>query len=99
MARSGKSEELQVVEGEHLPANPARLPRLRLGSIREVRRELIKVYGLAKAGRLPTQDASRLVFMLQALAGMIKDHELEQRIQVLEQRQEHEKTRTQNCYS
>lgn len=88
MARSGKSEELQVVEGEHLPANPARLPRLRLGSIREVRRELIKVYGLAKAGRLPTQDASRLVFMLQALAGMIKDHEIEARVEQLEASQD-----------
>ena len=99
MARSGKSEELQVVEGEHLPANPARLPRLRLGSIREVRRELIKVYAMAKSGRLATSDASRLAFLLQSLANMIKDSELEQRIEALEKRQENEKTRTQNCYS
>lgn len=88
MRDSGDDKAGQVVEGEHLPATPAREPRLRLGSIREVRRELVKVYSMAKQGRIATQDASRLVFMLQALAGMIKDDELEQRITALEKAQD-----------
>ena len=74
----------QAVEGELIPANPVR-SRLRLGSIREVRRELQKVYEEAKNGRISTQDGSRLVFMLQALAGMIRDSDLEERIKKLEQ--------------
>lgn len=78
-----------MVEGEHLPANPqARTPRLRLGSIREIRRELVKIYGLAKSGMMPTQDASRLTFMLQALSNMIRDSELEDRIAALEKKQD-----------
>ncbi len=88
MARSGDDKGGQVVEGEHLPAHPAREPRLRLGSIREIRRELVKVYSMAKQGRIATSDASRLTFMLQALAGMIKDDELERRIEALERQQD-----------
>ena len=91
MGDSGKSigndKNMEIIEGKHLPANPGREPRLRLGSIREVRRELVKVYAMAKSGKIATQDASRLVFMLQALAGMIKDDELESRILALEKAQ------------
>jgi len=74
----------QTVEGELIPANPVR-GRLRLGSIREVRRELQKVYEDAKNGRMSTQDAGRLTYILQALAGMIRDSDLEERIKKLEQ--------------
>ena len=74
----------QAVEGELIPANPVR-GRLRLGSIREIRRELQKIYELAKAGRMTTQDAGRLTYMLQALASMVKDSDLEERIKKLEQ--------------
>jgi hypothetical protein len=81
---SGNKKMTQAVEGELIPANPVR-SRLRLGSIREIRRELQKVYESAKAGRMSTQDGSRLVFMLQALAGMIRDSDLEERIKKLEQ--------------
>lgn len=75
----------QTVEGELIPANPVR-GRLRLGSIREVRRELQKVYESAKNGRMSTQDAGRLTYILQALANMVKDSDLEERIKKLEQR-------------
>lgn len=75
----------QPVEGELIPANPVRSTRLRLGSIREVRRELVKVYEDAKAGRMSTQDAGRLTYILQSLASMIRDSDLESRIQKLEQ--------------
>jgi hypothetical protein len=79
----------KAVEGKLIPANPAR-SRLRLGSIREVRRELQKVYESAKNGRMTTQDAGRLTYILQTLAGMIRDSDLEERIEKLEQR--HDKT-------
>jgi hypothetical protein len=85
MADSGNENLTQSVEGELIPANPVRSTRLRLGSIREVRRELQKVYEDAKAGRMTTQDAGRLTYILQALAGMIRDSDLEERIKKLEQ--------------
>jgi len=85
MADSGNENMTKAVEGELIPANPVRSTRLRLGSIREVRRELQKVYEDAKAGRMSTQDAGRLTYILQALAGMIRDSDLEERIKKLEQ--------------
>jgi hypothetical protein len=89
---SGKDRSIQVIEGEVIPANtPARTPRLRLGSIREIRRELVKIYEAAKSGKMPTQDASRLTFMLQTLSSMIKDSELEERISILEKKQNESK--------
>ncbi len=85
MTDSGNKKIMQAVEGELIPANPVR-SRLRLGSIREIRRELQKVYESAKAGRMSTQDAGRLTYILQALANMVKDSDLEERIKKLEQR-------------
>ncbi|SET47147.1 hypothetical protein SAMN05216326_12932 [Nitrosomonas marina] len=85
MVDSSNSKTGQVIEGKLLPASPVRSPKLRLGTIREVRRELVKVYEMAKTGVLPTQDAGRLTYMLQALAGMIRDSDLEERIKKLEQ--------------
>lgn len=85
----GDDESIEVVEGQVIPAKGAvaREPRLRLGSIREVRRELVKIYTMAKQGQIATQDASRLTFMLQALSNMIKDDEFERRIEALEKAQ------------
>lgn len=85
MVDSGNKKLTQAVEGELIPANPVR-SRLRLGSIREVRRELQKVYEDAKNGRMSTQDAGRLTYILQSLASMIRDSDLEERIKKLEQR-------------
>lgn len=69
------------VAGDRKPPTP----RLRLGSIREVRREMAKVYAEARAGDLPTSAATRLVYILNAISTLIRDSELEQRVQQLEQ--------------
>lgn len=84
MTDSGNENITQAVEGELIPANPVR-SRLRLGSIREVRRELVKIYEMAKAGSMSTQDAGRLTYILQSLAAMIRDSDLEERLKKLEQ--------------
>jgi hypothetical protein len=49
-----------------------------------VRYEIAKVYREARAGLMPTQEATRLVYMLIALGNMIKDSELEERVIQLE---------------
>ncbi len=85
MADSGNENMTKAVEGELIPANPVRSTRSRLGSIREIRRELVKIYEEAKTGRISTQDAGRLTYMLQTLVGMIRDSDLEERIKKLEQ--------------
>lgn len=77
------AKTVYVVEGELLPPVPTPA-KIRLNTVRECRRELAKVYADAKAGIIPTQDATRLTYMLNALATMIRDGELEDRVRALE---------------
>lgn len=84
MAGNGNSKKNQAIEGEVIPASPSPLPRIRLGTIRDCRREMAKLYTEARSGKLQTADAGRLVWMLQAIVGVIRDSELEKRIAALE---------------
>ena len=59
--------------------------RSRLTCVREVRREMAKVYSEARAGTLRTDVATRLVYILTQLSTLIRDSELEERVQQLEQ--------------
>lgn len=72
-----------VVEGELLSPLPTPA-KIRLNTVRECRRELAKVYAEAKAGRIATQDATRLCYLLTSIATMIRDGELEDRVRALE---------------
>lgn len=71
-----------AVTGVLLPPTPR--VRSRLTTIREVRREMAKVYAEARAGELRTDVATRLVYMLTQISNLIRDSELEQRVQQLE---------------
>ena len=67
------------------PPPPPATKRIRLGTVREVHRELQRVYREARGGRLPTQTATRLAYLLNLMAQMIVQSDLEARIEVLEQ--------------
>lgn len=69
-----------------LPAIPTPLPEkyIRLGSIRQIRGELAAIYRLAKGGRIPTSEATRLTYILTQLANLTVDSELADRIEALE---------------
>lgn len=56
----------------------------RLDSLTAVRRELAKLYKLARHGKIATQDAARLCFMLNTLATMIERDGLADRLIALE---------------
>ena len=79
-------KQQQAVEGELIVSNPtpSKSARPRLANIKDVRREIAAVYKEARTGIIPTQEATRLVYMLISLGNMIKDSELEQRITELE---------------
>jgi len=77
-----------------LPSPPP--PRVgRLNTLAGVRQELVRLYREARAGTLPTQEATRLTFILQAIAKIIEGHDLEARLNALEQRAAHARTHTQ----
>jgi len=62
-------------------------PRLRLNTIADVKREYRRLYVEARNGQITSGDASKLGYLLQALANLIADCDLEGRLGALESRQ------------
>ncbi len=83
---SGNKNSGKAIDGEVIPASPTpcKSTRLRLGNIKDVRREMATIYKEARTGKIPTQEATRLVYILISLGNMIKDTELEERLTTLE---------------
>jgi hypothetical protein len=66
------------------PGPAARLGPIRLTTVDEIRVEMAKVYREARRGKLPTEEATRLVYVLTQI---VKAHEvavIERRIEALE---------------
>ena len=85
----GNKKANNVLEGEVVTKST--LPRgvtykIRLANIGDVRLEVAKVYREARQNKIPAQQATRLVYILTALANMIRDSDLEERIKQLEER-------------
>lgn len=82
----------QALEGEHLPARGTPLPVKRphpLKTLRDVRREMARVYGECRRGTLNAADGSKLVYTLSQIGRIITDEkvlEIEQRMAALEAR-------------
>jgi hypothetical protein len=55
-----------------------------LNSALDCRRELARVYRMARRGELETHDLTRYAHTLQIMVGMIRDSDMEKRISVLE---------------
>lgn len=66
------------------PPPPAASPRLRLSSIADCKREIRRTYIAARNGEISGADASRFVWMINTLANLIADAELEERVARLE---------------
>lgn len=62
-------------------------PRVNLHDVDSVRREMSKVYRDMRMGAIPTQDGTRLVYVLAEIGKMFVAVELEGRISLLEQSQ------------
>jgi hypothetical protein len=79
----------QAIEGEHLPALPPGRQRIPLKSLRDVRREMGRVYVECRQGRMDPADGSKLTFMLTAISKNISDQmalEIDERLARLEAR-------------
>ena len=79
----GNENALQVIPTKDI-STPTPRSRLRLGTVRDCRRELAKVYVDARRGAIEPSDATRLAYLLISLANLIRDSEMEERIEVLE---------------
>ena len=58
--------------------------RVDLATIDDVRLEMAKVYREMKSGDIPTQDGTRLTYVLSQIGKLIEAHELQGRVDALE---------------
>ena len=85
MARNRPSASSGDDGGNVIPAPQlVRTPPIKLDSLRHLRDELGRVYREARAGKIATQDATRLAFMLGQLRELVMAMEIEGRIAALE---------------
>lgn len=67
------------------PPTPAKpMARLRLNTVSDIAKEYRKLYREARAGTLATSEASKLGYLLSALAGVLATSDLEERLAALE---------------
>ncbi len=77
--------EIDGLTGEVIdyPAGHKRY-RAKLDTLNDVKREMAKVYRESRSGLIDSQDATKHVWVLQALGKIIVDADLEKRIERLE---------------
>jgi len=77
------TQKLTVIDNDskEIDATP---PRTALTRMEHVRDELARVYRQARTGKIDTQDATKLTYILVNLSKIIEGSELEERIRVLE---------------
>lgn len=86
-----KPRAARAITGEVLDPAPVRLAAVRnhpikLGTPDEMRLEMARVYREARAGKLDTQEASRLVYILGELRKAYETHVIDTRLKALESR-------------
>lgn len=85
MSRNRPPATIDGEAGNVIPApRLVRTPPVKLDTLKNIRDELGRVYREARAGKIPTQDATRLAFMLGQLRELVMAMEIESRIAALE---------------
>lgn len=83
-----RNRQLANPEGKRekgVSATPSRrTPPIKLATLQNVRDELGRLYREARTGKVATQDATRLAFIIGQLRELIRDMDIERRIAALE---------------
>lgn len=80
---AAKEHESDGADGKE-GALPPRL-RMKLASMKDLTKELGRLYRETRAGRIDTQDASRMANMLAILGRLIEGSDMEARVEALEE--------------
>jgi len=85
MSTIDSDKEIEVYKAEVQTVSPySNRARLRLNTVHLVSVEMARLYKAARSGKIKTEDATRLCYILSTLANTIKDSDLEQRVEALE---------------
>ena len=85
MTKTCNDTELVSIDSSNheLLATPSRID---LKHIDDVRLEMAKVYREMKQQKIPAQDGTRLVYVLTQIGKMIELHDIEKRVNTIEER-------------
>lgn len=83
--QNSDEKQTEVIDGETGKVEPAPR-RIDLSSLRDVRLEMAYVYRQLDAGEIPSQDASRRVYVLGEIGKVITTAEFEKRLAAIESR-------------
>lgn len=81
--KNAQDNTLALLEAELIDVRPT--PSIHLKTIDDVRLEMAKVYRDMKKQKIPTADGTRLVYVLAQIGKMIELHDIERRLDLLEQ--------------
>ena len=82
--QTAESPAVVSVQPDPIPAK--RYARSKLQTASDIGNEMAKIYRLAKSGEMDASIATKLTYILQSLAKIRVDGELEARLEALEQR-------------
>lgn len=85
--RRGKGKKTLAMQAQALQGVIVRVKPIKLQTLRDIRTEVGKLYREARCGLIDSQDATRLSYILGELRQIIVNGEFEERLRVLEDRQ------------
>lgn len=83
-AKFTQENTFETLSAELVDIKPT--PSIHLKTIDDVRLEMAKVYRDMKLQKIPAHDGKRLVYVLVQIGKMIETHDLEKRLNELEER-------------
>jgi hypothetical protein len=84
MMNRTEKQEPETFDAEGNPLTPAPLPKIDLHDARAIKRELASVYRDMRAGRIETQDGTRLAYVLDMIRKAYETSVLQERLEILE---------------
>ncbi|GHU20021.1 hypothetical protein FACS189475_08240 [Betaproteobacteria bacterium] len=87
----GKKNLPETFDEQGTPLDPTPLPKIDLHDAHAVRRELGSIYRDMRAGRIETQDGTRLAYVLDMIRKAHESAVLQDRIELLERTINHRK--------
>ncbi len=71
-------------QGNLVTPTPTKNKRIQLSTVDHVKREMMRVYADARNGVIPTQEATRLTYILTSIRQTIEVGDIEKRLELLE---------------
>lgn len=59
-------------------------PRMKLETLRDLKKEYKRIYVQARTGKIPLADATRFAYLISCMARLINESEIEKRVEQLE---------------